>query len=152
MKETDKKILTLLQQDAAQPLSEIARKVGLSVTPCWRRIQKLEENGIIRGRVVLLDAEKLGLAMSVFVAIKITEHSSEWLNNFALKISEYEEVVEFYRMSGDVDYMLKVVVKNMAAYDTFYKRLISDVPLKDVISSFAMEEIKYSTSLPINQL
>ncbi len=152
MDKTDKKILTLLQQDSAQPLSDIARKVGLSVTPCWRRIQKLEEDGIIRGRVALLDAEKLGLGMSVFVALKITEHSSEWLNNFALKISEYDEVVEFYRMSGDVDYMLRVVVKNMAAYDTFYKKLISDVSLKDVSSSFAMEEIKYTTSLPINRL
>ena len=150
MDKTDKKILTLLQQDSAQPLSDIARKVGLSVTPCWRRIQKLEEDGIIRGRVALLDAEKLGLGMSVFVALKITEHSSEWLNNFALKISEYDEVVEFYRMSGDVDYMLRVVVKNMAAYDTFYKKLISDVSLKDVSSSFAMEEIKYTTTLPIN--
>ena len=90
--------------------------------------------------------------MSVFVAIKITEHSSEWLNKFAKKISEFEEVVEFYRMSGDVDYLLRVVVKNMAAYDTFYKKLISEVPLKDVSSSFAMEEIKYSTALPISQL
>ncbi len=152
MDKTDKKILTLLQQDSAQPLSDIARKVDLSVTPCWRRIQKLEEDGIIRSRVALLDAEKLGLGMSVFVALKITEHSSEWLNNFALKISEYDEVVEFYRMSGDVDYMLRVVVKNMAAYDTFYKKLISDVSLKDVSSSFAMEEIKYTTSLPINRL
>ena len=152
MDETDKKILTLLQTDSAQPLSDLARKVGLSVTPCWRRIQKLEEDGIIRGRVALLDAERLGLEMSVFVAIKITEHSSKWLTNFAVKISEYDEVVEFYRMSGDVDYMLRVVVKNMAAYDKFYKKSISDVPLKDVSSSFAMEEIKYSTSLPINQL
>ena len=152
MDEIDKKILTLLQQDSSQPLSDVARKVGLSVTPCWRRIQKLEEDGIIRARVALLDAEKLGLGMSVFVALKITEHSSEWLSNFAVKISGYDEVVEFYRMSGDVDYMLRVVVKNMAAYDIFYKKLISDVPLKDVSSSFAMEEIKYSTSLPINKL
>ena len=152
MDKTDKKILTLLQQDSSQPLSDVARKVGLSVTPCWRRIQKLEHDGIIRGRVALLDAERLGLGMSVFVALKIKEHSSEWLSKFAVKISEYDEVVEFYRMSGDVDYMLRVVVKNIAAYDTFYKKLISDIPLKDVSSSFAMEEIKYSTSLPINQL
>ena len=152
MDKTDKKILTLLQHDSSQPLSDVARKVGLSVTPCWRRIQKLEEDGIIRGRVVLLDAERLGLGMSVFVTLKITEHSSEWLSKFAVKISRYDEVLEFYRMSGDVDYMLRVVVKNMAAYDAFYKKLISDVPLKDVTSSFAMEEIKYSTSLPINQL
>ena len=152
MDDIDKKILTLLQQNSTQPLADIARKVGLSVTPCWRRVQKLEEDGIIRGRVALLDAERLGLGMSVFVAIKINEHSSEWLENFAIKISGYDEVVEFYRMSGDVDYMLRVVVKNMSAYDQFYKKLISDVSLKDVSSSFAMEEIKYTTSLPINHL
>ncbi len=152
MDAVDKKILVILQQDSAQPVADIARKVGLSVTPCWRRIQKLEEEGIITSRVALLNAKKVGLGMSVFVAIKITEHSSEWLIKFATKISEYEEVVEFYRMSGDVDYLLRVVVKNMAAYDTFYKKLISEVPLKDVSSSFAMEEIKYSTALPISQL
>ena len=152
MDSVDKKILVILQQDSAQPVADIARKVGLSVTPCWRRIQKLEEEGIITSRVALLNAKKVGLGMSVFVAIKITEHSSEWLIKFATKISEYEEVVEFYRMSGDVDYLLRVVVKNMAAYDTFYKKLISEVPLKDVSSSFAMEEIKYSTALPISQL
>ena len=150
MDAVDKKILIILQQDSAQPVADIARKVGLSVTPCWRRIQKLEEEGIIRSRVALLNAKQVGLGMSVFVAIKITEHSSDWLNKFAIKISEYEEVVEFYRMSGDVDYLLRVVVKNMAAYDTFYKKLISEVPLKDVSSSFAMEEIKYSTALPIS--
>ena len=152
MDAVDKKILIILQQDSAQPVADIARKVGLSVTPCWRRIQKLEEEGIIRSRVALLNAKQVGLGMSVFVAIKITEHSSDWLNKFATKISKYEEVVEFYRMSGDVDYLLRVVVKNMAAYDTFYKKLISEVPLKDVSSSFAMEEIKYSTALPISQL
>ena len=152
MDAVDKKILIILQQDSAQPVADIARKVGLSVTPCWRRIQKLEEEGIIRSRVALLNAKQVGLGMSVFVAIKITEHSSDWLNKFAIKISEYEEVVEFYRMSGDVDYLLRVVVKNMSAYDTFYKKLISEVPLKDVSSSFAMEEIKYSTALPISQL
>ena len=152
MDAVDKKILVILQQDSAQPVADIARKVGLSLTPCWRRIQKLEEEGIIRSRVALLNAKRVGLGMSVFVAIKITEHSSDWLNKFATKISEYEEVVEFYRMSGDVDYLLRVVVKNMAAYDTFYKKLISEVPLKDVSSSFAMEEIKYSTALPISQL
>ena len=152
MDAVDKKILIILQQDSAQPVADIARKVGLSVTPCWRRIQKLEEEGIIRSRVALLNAKQVGLGMSVFVAIKITEHSSDWLNKFATKISKYEEVVEFYRMSGDVDYLLRVVVKNMVAYDAFYKKLISEVPLKDVSSSFAMEEIKYSTALPISQL
>ena len=152
MDAVDKKILDILQKDSAQPVADIARKVGLSVTPCWRRIQRLEEDGIIKARVALLDADKLGLGMSVFVALKIAEHSSDWLHNFATKISEYEEVVEFYRMSGEVDYLLRVVVKNMAAYDAFYKKLITEVSLKDVSSSFAMEEIKYSTALPISQL
>ena len=151
MDAVDKKILVILQQDTGQPVADIARKVGLSVTPCWRRIQRLEEEGIIRRRVALLDAKLVDLGMSVFVAIKITEHSSEWLSYYPKKISEYEEVVEFYRMSGDVDYMLRVVVKNIAAYDTFYKKLISDIPIKDVSSSFAMEEIKYTTALPIEQ-
>ena len=149
MDKLDIKILKILQQDASQPVADIARKVGLSVTPCWRRIQKLEEEGIIRARVALLDASKMGLGMSVFVAIKITEHSGDWLPGFATTIADYEEVVEFYRMSGDVDYLLRVVVRDMAAYDKFYKKLISDIPLKDVSSSFAMEEIKYSTALPV---
>ena len=149
MDEIDRKILNLLQEDTAQPVADIARKIGLSVTPCWRRIQKLEEGGIIRKRVALLDGTNLGLGMSVFVAIKTDQHNADWLDNFAATISAFEEVVEFYRMSGDVDYMLRVVVANMAAYDAFYKRLISEVALTDVSSSFAMEEIKYTTALPL---
>ena len=121
MDEIDRKILNLLQEDTAQPVADIARKIGLSVTPCWRRIQKLEEGGIIRKRVALLDGANLGLGMSVFVAIKTDQHNADWLDNFAATISAFEEVVEFYRMSGDVDYMLRVVVANMAAYDAFYK-------------------------------
>ena len=149
MDEIDKKILKLLQEDSAQPVADIARKIGLSVTPCWRRIQKLEEAGIIRKRVALLDGIKTGLGMSVFVAIKTDQHNADWLSDFAATISAFDEVVEFYRMSGEVDYMLRVVVPNMAAYDAFYKRLISEVSLTDVSSSFAMEEIKYTTALPL---
>ena len=152
MDEIDKKILKLLQEDSAQPVADIARKIGLSVTPCWRRIQKLEEAGIIRKRVALLDGIKTGLGMSVFVAIKTDQHNADWLSDFAATISAFDEVVEFYRMSGDVDYMLRVVVPNMAAYDAFYKRLISEVALTDVSSSFAMEEIKYTTALPLNKI
>ena len=146
---TDIQILDILQEDASKPVADIAARVGLSVTPCWRRIQKLQETGIIRQRVALLDAEKLGLGMSVFVAIKTDQHNADWLAEFASMIKQSPEVVEFYRMSGEVDYLLRVVVPDMAAYDRFYKSLISTVKLSDVSSSFAMEEIKNSTALPL---
>ena len=146
---TDIQILDILQEDASKPVADIAARVGLSVTPCWRRIQKLEETGIIRQRVALLDAEKLGLGMSVFVAIKTDQHNADWLAEFASMIKQSPEVVEFYRMSGEVDYLLRVVVPDMVAYDRFYKSLISTVKLSDVSSSFAMEEIKNSTALPL---
>ena len=151
MDQTDRKILALLQEDAAQPIADIARKIGLSVTPCWRRIQKLEEDGVIRGRVALLEATKVGLGRSVFVAIKTDQHNADWLAEFARTVSQRPEVVEFYRMSGEVDYLLRVVVPDMAAYDRFYKDLISEVKLTDVSSSFAMEEIKYTTALPVGE-
>ena len=149
MDQTDRKILALLQEDAAQPIADIARKIGLSVTPCWRRIQRLEEEGVIRGRVALLDAGKIGLGMSVFVAIRTDQHNADWLAEFARSVARRKEVVEFYRMSGEVDYLLRVVVPDMAAYDRFYKDLIAEVKLTDVSSSFAMEEIKYTTALPL---
>ena len=152
MDNTDRKILVLLQEDAAQPIADIARKVGLSVTPCWRRIQKLQEDGVIRSRVALLDEAKVGFGMSVFVAIKTDQHNSDWLAEFADQISKYTEVVEFYRMSGEVDYLLRVVVPDIAAYDRFYKKLISEVKLTDVSSSFAMEQIKYTTALPLDEI
>ena len=138
-----------MQKDASLPVADIARKVGLSVTPCWRRIQKMEEDGIIKGRVALLDGQKIGMGMSVFVGIKTDQHNVDWLEQFAKSISALPQVVEFYRMSGEVDYMLRVVVPDMASYDVFYKKLISTVKLKDVSSSFAMEEIKYTTALPV---
>ena len=149
MDQIDRLILMQLQHNAAQPVADIARKVGLSVTPCWRRIQRMEENGIIRKRVALLDSKAIGVAMSVFVAVRTDQHNAEWLKNFAGMVADMPEVVEFYRMSGEVDYLLRVVVPNMAAYDSFYRKLIAQVQLTDVSSSFAMEEIKYTTALPL---
>ena len=149
MDATDRKILVHLQDNAAQPVAEIARKVGLSVTPCWRRIQRLEEIGVIRKRVALLDPTRVRVGMSVFVTLRTDQHNADWLESFATMISEMPEVVEFYRMSGEVDYLLRVVVADMAAYDAFYRSLIGRVQLTDVSSSFAMEEIKFTTALPI---
>ena len=149
MDATDRKILVHLQDNAAQPVAEIARKVGLSVTPCWRRIQRLEEIGVIRKRVALLDPTRVGVGMSVFVTLRTDQHNADWLESFATMISEMPEVVEFYRMSGEVDYLLRVVVADMAAYAAFYRTLVSRVQLTDVSSSFAMEEINFTTALPI---
>ena len=149
MDQIDKQILMQLQHNAAQPVADVARKVGLSVTPCWRRIQRMEENGIIRKRVALLDPKAIGVGMSVFVAVRTDQHNADWLENFAGIVADMPEVVEFYRMSGEVDYLLRVVVPNMAAYDRFYRKLIANVQLTDVSSSFAMEEIKYTTALPV---
>lgn len=148
----DIRILEILQQDASLPVSDIAGRVGLSVTPCWRRIQRLEEQGVIRRRVALLNPEKVGASISVFVAVRTNQHNAEWLDNFASVVANMPEVVEFYRMSGDVDYLLRVVVADMPQYDAFYKKLISKVKLTDVSSSFAMEQIKYTTALPLPQI
>ena len=152
MDQIDKQILMQLQHNAAQPVADIARKVGLSATPCWRRIQRMEETGIIRKRVALLDSKAIGVGMSVFVAVRTDQHNSEWLKNFAGMVAEMDEVVEFYRMSGEVDYLLRVVVPDMSAYDSFYRKLIGNVQLTDVSSSFAMEEIKYTTALPLPEV
>ncbi len=148
----DKKILTILQRDATMPVAEIGRKIGLSTTPCWRRIQKMEEEGIIQRRVVILDPAKVNASVSVFVAIRTSEHSNEWLEKFSKVVEGFPEVVEFYRMSGDVDYLLRVVVSDIAAYDDFYRRLIAKISLNDVSSSFSMEQIKYTTALPLDAL
>ena len=152
MDQIDKQILMQLQHNAAQPVADIARKVGLSVTPCWRRIQRMEETGIIRKRVALLDSTAIGVGMSVFVSVLTDQHNSEWLKNFAGMVAEMDEVVEFYRMSGEVDYLLRVVVPDMSAYDSFYRKVIGNVQLTDVSSSFAMEEIKYTTALPLPEV
>ena len=145
MDRLDRKILRLLQEDATLAVADVAKKVGLSTTPCWRRIQKLEEDGVIRRRVALLDPVKVNTRVTVFVSIRTNSHSHEWLKRFSEVIQEFPEVVEFYRMSGDVDYLLRVVVPDIAAYDAFYKRLIAKIEIRDVSSSFAMEQIKYTT-------
>ncbi|AVT74074.1 MULTISPECIES: Lrp/AsnC family transcriptional regulator [Rhodopseudomonas] len=145
----DRKILTVLQQDASLSVAEIGDRVGLSSTPCWKRIQRLEADGVIIKRVALVDQDKIGLGLSVFVSIESGDHSDAWLKTFADAVSAMPEVIEFYRMAGDVDYMLRVVVADMRAYDQFYKKLIGTVALKNVTSRFAMEKIKSVTALPV---
>jgi Lrp/AsnC family transcriptional regulator len=149
MDRLNKEILRLLQDDATLSVNDIAQRVGLSTTPCWRRIQNLEKQGVIKKRVALLDAEKLNLGMTVFVQIKAAQHDYSWLSRFAKHAEGIEEIVEFYRMSGEYDYMLKVVVADMKAFDIFYKKLVGGIELSDVTSSFAMEQIKYTTALAI---
>ena len=145
----DLKILQLLQTDSTMPVAEIGRQIGLSTTPCWRRIQKLEEQGILKERVALLDAEKVNAGVTVFVSITTSQHSKDWLDKFQNVISKFPEVVELYRMSGKVDYLMRVVVSDIAAYDDFYKRLISQIDITDVSSTFAMEQMKFTTALPL---
>jgi Lrp/AsnC family transcriptional regulator len=149
MDRIDQKILRLLQEDAERPLSEIAEAVGLSTTPCWRRIRNLEDAGVIRRRVALLDPSRMNVGVTVFVRIRTSQHDYGWLEDFAKAVAEMEEVVEFYRMSGDIDYLLRVVVPDIAGYDEVYKRLIQAAKLSDVSSNFAMETLKYSTALPV---
>ena len=145
----DRKILAVVQHDASLSVAEIGSRVGLSSTPCWKRIQRLEADGVIQRRVAVLDQDKLGLGVTIFVSVETGDHSEDWLKNFADVVGAMPEVLEFYRMAGDVDYMLRVVVPDIAGYDAFYKRLIASVPLKNVTSRFAMEKIKSTTELPI---
>ena len=149
MDRIDREILRILQADANIPIAVIADKVGLSQTPCWKRIRRLETDGVIQKRVALLNPEKIGLGITVFVSLQAPDHSDAWLAAFAERVAAMPEVMEFYRMAGDVDYMLRVAVADMAAYDGFYKRLISSVSLKNVTSRFAMERIKSETAYPI---
>jgi Lrp/AsnC family transcriptional regulator len=145
----DVRILEILQQDAEQQVAQIAEQVGLSTTPCWRRIQRLKEAGVITRQVALVDARKVNVAVTVFVSVRTSIHTQEWFEAFKATVQAIPEVVEFYRMSGDVDYLLRVVVPDIAAYDKVYKRLISGTQLHDVSSSFAMEELKLTTALPL---
>ncbi len=150
MDRIDKKILTILQQDAGLSVAQIAERVGLTATPCWRRIQNLEKSGVIRARVALLDAKKLNVGVTVFARVRTSRHDFEWLERFAAAVARIEEVVEFYRMSGEIDYLLKIVVPDIESYDLVFKRLIKAADLADVSSSFAMEEIKLTTALPVD--
>src|SRR5512141_1609778 len=150
MDAVDRKILAVVQEDASLSVAEVGQRVGLSSTPCWKRLQRLEADGVILRRVALVNPDKIGLGITVFVSVETNDHSQEWLTKFAEVVGAMPEVMEFYRMAGDVDYMLRVVVADMAGYDTFYKKLIGTVPLKNVTSRFAMERIKSTTALPIS--
>lgn len=150
MDQIDKKILRILQCDASLSVSEVAEKVNLSTTPCWRRIQNLEKSGVLKNRVALLDENALNLKTTVFVAVKTRHHDLAWFKSFAEAVASIDEVVEFYRMSGDVDYLLKIIVPDIQSYDRVYKRLIQKVELSDVSSSFAMEKLKCTTELPLD--
>jgi Lrp/AsnC family transcriptional regulator len=149
MDHTDLRILAILQEDASLSVAEIASRVNLSQTPCWRRIQRLEEQGVIERRVAILNPESIGLGLSIFVEIETGDHSGDWLARFAEAVQSMPEVMEVYRMAGDVDYLLRIAVGDMAAYDAFYKKLIALVPLKNVTSRFAMERVKSTTAYPL---
>jgi len=145
----DRKLLELLQVDVTMPIAELATRVNLSQTPCWKRVQRLKETGVIRAQVALCDPRKLGVGTTVFVAVKTNQHTQTWAEEFTRAVRDIPEVVEVYRMSGETDYLLRVVVSDIDDYDRVYKSLIRAVPLYDVSSSFAMEQIKYSTALPV---
>jgi Lrp/AsnC family transcriptional regulator len=149
MDEVDRKLLDLLQADATAGMSQLAEQVGLSPTPVWKRIQKLEQTGVIMKRVALIEPEAVGIGLIVFVAIEAHEHTPEWLAAFAAALDSMPEVMDAYRMAGEVDYMLRVAVPDMAEFDRFYKRLIGAVPLKNVTSRFAMERLKTTTAYPL---
>jgi Lrp/AsnC family transcriptional regulator len=146
----DIKLLKILQEDCTLPLAELARRVNLSSTPCWRRVQNLKEDGVIRKQVALLDAAKLNAGVTVFVSVRTNQHNASWLDKFAKVVRDIPEVVEFYRMSGEMDYLLRVVVPGIAGYDAVYQKLIRAVEIYDVTSSFAMEKIKDTTALPLD--
>jgi Lrp/AsnC family transcriptional regulator len=149
MDKFDQAILTILQKDCTRPIAEIADSIGLGSTACWRRVQKLEEQGMIRQRVALLDPRQLNVSVTVFAAIRTNQHNADWLRRFHDLIAAQPEVVECYRMAGDTDYMLRIVVPDIAGYDAVYKRLIQLSGITDISSSFAMEQIKSTTELPL---
>jgi Lrp/AsnC family transcriptional regulator len=148
----DRQILDCLQTDADLPLAEVAKKVGLSTTPCWRRINRLQEKGVIKARVALLDRKAVNAGVTVFVAVRTAQHSAQWLARFAKAVATFPEVMDCYRMSGEIDYLIRLALPDIEAYDAFYKRLIARIELSDVTSMFAMEEIKSTTRLPLNYL
>ena len=150
MDEIDRALLEMLQQDATLSIAQMAERVGLSPTPCWKRIQKLENRGVLTRRVAVLEPERIGVGLSVLVSIEAGEHTPEWLQRFSTAIADMPEVMEVYRMAGDVDYMLRVAVADMAEYDRFYKRLIAVAPMKNVTSRFAMERLKHTTAYPLH--
>jgi len=149
MDSMDRKILAVIQEDASLPVAEIARRVGLSQSPCWARIQKLEEAGVILKRVALVDPLKVGVGLTVFVTLEAGEHTPEWLARFRDGIAAMPEVLEVHRMAGETDYLLRVGVADVAAYDALYQRLIAVAPMRNVTSRFAMERMKFTTAWPV---
>lgn len=147
---TDRRILEQLQRDAEIPVADVARAAGTSTSSCWRRIQRLREAGVVTRQVVLVDPRKVNVGVTVFVAVKTSRHTPEWFERFRATAEAIPEVVEFYRMSGDIDYLLRIVVPDIAAYDSVYKRLTRGTELADVSSSFAMEELKFTTAMPLD--
>jgi Lrp/AsnC family transcriptional regulator len=152
MDKLDRRILELLQHDGALTAAEIADRVGLSKAPCWRRIKKLHEEGVVKQTVALLDARSLNVGTTVFVMLKTAKHNREWFDKFVAAVRDIPEVTEIHRMSGDVDYLMRIVVPDIDAYDVVYKRLISAVEFLDVSASFALETIKYTTALPLSYM
>jgi Lrp/AsnC family transcriptional regulator len=150
MDKLDRKILELLQHDGGLTAAEIADRVGLSKAPCWRRIKKLQEEGVVKQTVALLDARALNVGTTVFVMLKTAKHNQAWFDKFVAVVRDIPEVTEIHRMSGDVDYLMRIVVPDIDAYDVVYKRLISAVEFLDVSASFALETIKYTTALPLS--
>ena len=150
MDEIDRQLLAILQTDATLSIAQMAERVGLSATPCWKRIQKLEARGVITRRVALVDPDAVGVGLSVLVSVEAGEHTPEWLQRFSDGVAAMPEVMEVYRMAGDVDYMLRVAVADMAEYDSFYKRLIGLAPMKNVTSRFAMERMKFTSAYPLH--
>jgi len=148
----DRRILARLQRDTTLPMAELAEQVGLSLTPCWRRVQKLEKDGYILKRIAVLDRHLLNASVTVFVAIRTTEHSIEWIDRFYKATRDMDEVVDIYRMSGEIDYLIRAFVPNIEAYDKLYKKLISKLPASNVTSMFAMEEIKSTSEVPLSFL
>ncbi len=152
MDSIDKAILAQLQHDSGGPVSEIAESVGLSPTPCWRRIKKLEEEGVIARRAALIDPAAVNLNLTAFVAVKTAQHSEKWLRDFSEAVRRIPEVVELHRMSGDTDYLMKLVCPDMAQFDRIYKQLISIAEFSDVSSTFSMERLKHTTELPLDYI
>lgn len=148
----DREILSCLQSDATMSLADISKRVHLSSTPCWRRIEKLKQQGVIEKQVALLNREALNLGLTAFVGIRTNQHNPEWLKRFAEAVRDIPEIVEVYRMSGEMDYMLRVVIPDVKAFDSVYSQLIANIELHDVTTSFAMEDLKYSTELPLDYI
>lgn len=147
--EADKKLLRLVQEDASLSLDEIARQTAMSTNTVWRRLKRLEDEGVLLRRVALVDPARVGAGVTVFVAVRTNDHSDAWLEGFARAVRTIPEVVEFYRMAGETDYLLKLAVASIADYDRVYRKLIRSAKLHDVSSTFAMETIKYTTAVPI---